>query len=343
MTSIGSLLVVAFGYVFWNMFWPLYTPISQNRVEVRIAHGAHSAQIADSLEAKGIVRSATWFLRTADLFGRANQLKAGYYQMPSGLSAYGALTRLVRGEQSYLRVTVPEGLTARQIANLMQRHLQIDSLSFMNIIGDSVFVRRMGLDVPFLEGYLYPDTYYFSFGTPESRLVERMIRQFKEAVPDSFYLRASDLGFDFHQILTLASIIEGEAILEREMTTISSVYHNRLQRRMPLQADPTIQYLIPDGPRRLLYRDLAIDSPYNTYLYAGLPPGPINNPGIAAISAALYPDTTDYLYFVADGRGGHRFSSTLQQHNAAKKQFDQIRRQVAREKREKERREQSGQ
>jgi UPF0755 protein len=138
-----------------------------------------------------------------------------------------------------------------------------------------------------------------------------------------------------NEVLTLASIIEGEAMVDTEMPIISSVYHNRLRRGMPLQADPTIQYIIPDGPRRLLYRDLKIDSPYNTYLYAGLPPGPINNPGVHAIRAALLPAESKYIYFVANGDGTHSFSENYSQHLRAKKRFDAYREQVAKEEQQK--------
>jgi len=141
------------------------------------------------------------------------------------------------------------------------------------------------------------------------------------------------LGLSTNDVLALASIIEGEAMIDSEMVFISSVYHNRLKKGMRLQADPTIQYIIPDGPRRLLNRDLEIDSPYNTYKYAGLPPGPISNPGILAIRAAVSPAKTDNIFFVADGKGGHIFTKTLRQHLRAKAKFDEIRREVAREKR----------
>jgi UPF0755 protein len=138
------------------------------------------------------------------------------------------------------------------------------------------------------------------------------------------------MGMTLHQVVTLASIIEGEAMVDAERPLISAVYHNRLRLHMPLQADPTIQYLVPGRGRRLLKSDLSIDSPYNTYLYPGLPPGPVNNPGMASIVAALHPAPVDYLYFVARGDGGHVFSRTLGEHLRAKARFDQVRRHVRR-------------
>ena len=157
-----------------------------------------------------------------------------------------------------------------------------------------------------------------------------MAGRFFEVFDDSLRARMEALSFDMHKVVTLASIIEGEAVLASERATISAVYHNRLERRMYLQADPTIQYIIDDGPRRLLNRDLEIDSPYNTYMYPGLPPGPVNNPGLACVRAALYPDTTDVLYMVANGDGAHVFSRTMREHLEAKAKFDRIRRRIRR-------------
>ena len=147
--------------------------------------------------------------------------------------------------------------------------------------------------------------------------------------------KLNEMSFTPHQVLTLASIIEGEALLDEERPVIASLYHNRLKRGMKLQADPTIQYIIKGPPRRLLIKDLKIDSPYNTYIYKGLPPGPINNPGEASIRATIFPADTNYLYMVAVGDGSHTFSRTLSEHNKAKEAFDKVRREVARERKNK--------
>ena len=148
-----------------------------------------------------------------------------------------------------------------------------------------------------------------------------MVKEYHNCVTDSLHARAQELGFNIKEMITLASIIEGEALYNSERPVISGVYHNRLKKGMKLQADPTIQYIINDGPRRLLNKDLKIESPYNTYLNKGLPPGPINNPGKESILAALYPMKNDYLFFVARGDGYHEFSKTEQEHNKAKRKF----------------------
>ncbi|MBC7187662.1 MAG: endolytic transglycosylase MltG, partial [Calditrichaeota bacterium] len=189
-------------------------------------------------------------------------------------------------------------------------------------------LRELGVSAPSLEGYLYPSTYQFYWGVAPEVVIRTMVKEFWRQMGDSVQACAQAMGMTLHQVVTLASIIEGEAMLAEERALISAVYHNRLRLRMPLQADPTIQYLVPGRGRRLLKKDLAIDSPYNTYLYPGLPPGPVNNPGMASIVAALHPAPVDYLYFVARGDGGHVFSRTLREHLRAKERFDQVRRQL---------------
>jgi|TARA_B100001105_G_scaffold79331_1_gene62840 UPF0755 protein len=158
-----------------------------------------------------------------------------------------------------------------------------------------------------------------------------MVEEYKKNFNDDLRMRMKDIGMTEREVITLASIIEGEAIYNRERPVIAGVYHNRLKLGMRLQADPTIQYIVEDGPRRLLKKDLKIDSPYNTYLNYGLPPGPINNPGLESIKAALYPADTEYLYFVARGDGYHNFSRTEEEHNKAKREFQKLRRKVKRQ------------
>ena len=175
------------------------------------------------------------------------------------------------------------------------------------------------------EGYLFPDTYLLSEDVDAEGVIDKMVSEYNNNITPSMRKRMIELGLSEREVLTLASIIEGEAIYDSERPRISGVYHNRLKKRMRLQADPTIQYIIEDSPRRLLNKDLKIKSPYNTYLNYGLPPGPINNPGIESIKAALYPEQIDFLFFVARGDGYHTFTKTEKEHNIAKKEFQKIR------------------
>ncbi len=196
----------------------------------------------------------------------------------------------------------------------------MDSAAFVNKAFDSSFVDSLGINGKSMEGYLFPDSYDIYERSSPSEIIGIFYNGFKKFMTDSLRARADSMGFTVHDILTLASIVEGETNKTEEMPEIASVYLNRLNKGMKLEADPTIQYLQPNGWKRLLYKDLKINSPYNTYLNTGLPPGPINNPGREAILAVLYPADTDYLFFVASGQGGHNFSKTYSQHlrNAAK-------------------------
>jgi len=191
----------------------------------------------------------------------------------------------------------------------------MDSAAVVKKAKDTSFIDSLGLNVHSLEGYLLPDKYDLYERSTPTEIIGIFYNNFKKFMTDSLRMRADSLGYSMHQILTLASIVEGETNKKEEMPLISSVYWNRLKIGMPLEADPTIQYLLqPDGWKRLLYKDLKVKSPYNTYVNTGLPPGPINNPGREAILASLYPADTGYLYFVADGKGGHRFAENYSQH-----------------------------
>lgn len=275
-----------------------------------------------------LIKSENRLRIVAKIMGYKSKIKAGSYEVKGGTSSYHLLKQLVEGKVKLVRVTIPEGKNSRQIAVILHRQVEIDSAEFVHLVKDSAFIRKLSIDSASLEGYLFPDTYYFYWGVQPEEIIKVMVHQFSQQFDSTLAKRAKEMGFTLSQVLTLASIIEGEAVLDSEREIISAVYHNRLKKGIPLQADPTIQYIIPDGPRRLLKRDLAIDSPYNTYKYSGLPPGPINNPGLASIKASLYPAKVKYLYFVANGDGSHTFSKNLKEHLRAKSRFDLHRKKV---------------
>jgi UPF0755 protein len=277
--------------------------------------GQTFASVVDSLEVRGIIRSRRWFIFVARLHGGTTRVQVGKYRFHSGVSNYRILESLTKGKDvEHISVTLPEGLTSREQARILAHTLGIDSSQFVSLVHDEAFVRSLGIDSRSLEGYLFPETYSFPWQTEERDIVTRLVGQFKTVYTDSLQARARELGWTTNQALTLASIVEGEAGLPEERPVISGVYHNRLRRGMRLQADPTIRFTIEGGPRRILYSDLEVDHPYNTYRNKGLPPGPINNPGRASISAALFPAQHGYLFFVADGKGGHSFSATYAEH-----------------------------
>jgi UPF0755 protein len=326
------LLVVLFGSALvYCVYWPFFAHKNAPSIEVTVHWGAAFSTVAEELQERGVIRSAKELTLTANIFKKTQKLRVGRFALRKGISNHAVLWALLEGPQTLINLTLPDGYDSRRYAGIIQKHLEIDSSRIMALVHDSSFVASLGIDAPSLEGYLYPETYRLTFGLRAEQILQLLVQQFRAHIPDSLR-RGSSASLDFNQILTLASIIEGEAMVDDEMPTISSVYHNRLKLGMRLQADPTIQYLIPDGPRRLLKHDLTINSPYNTYLYSGLPPAPINNPGRNAILAALYPAETNFLFFVAIGNGRHTFSQNYQQHLMAKRSFDRVRKLVEQEK-----------
>jgi UPF0755 protein len=309
------------------LFLPHSVP-APGGAEVRFERGARTRRIASELKSQGVISGERSFRIAAELMGASRHLQAGRYRFEGRLSNWQVIRRIRDGRTADVTVTFPEGITAVHVAGTLAREFGVDSAACMALILDPGYCRSLGVQAVSLEGYLYPDTYRFpSESSPES-MIGKMVSRFNEEFSDSLRMRAGLSGFTVHQIVTLASIIEGEAVLDAERSVVSAVYHNRLRKGMALQACPTIQYLLPDGPRRLLNRDLTIVSPYNTYLHPGLPPGPVNNPGRKSILAALYPSPAGYLYMVANGDGSHTFSSSLEEHNSAKRRFNQYRKSV---------------
>lgn len=303
-------------------------------VTIQIPAGASADSIAALLYHRGVVRHPSLFLLAARVLGKQDKLRAGLYELSPRLSCYRVVHVLAAGKQKLVKVTIPEGLRSWEIASLLSRRIGIDSTRFIELVQDSSLVAELAPEAPSLEGYLFPETYYFAWKTPEEEVIRTMVQHCYAALDDSIRARADSLGLTLHQVLTLASLIEGEAKIDSERALVSAVYHNRLRRGMRLEADPTVQYLLGGRPRRLLQKDLEIESPYNTYRHAGLPPGPVNSPGRKSILAALHPADVDYLFFVADGNGGHHFSRTLTEHVRYKAKLDKLRRELARKQRE---------
>lgn len=299
------------------------------QVEFVVPPGATLDRIARDLEARGLVAGRTSFKWTARLVGAEKRFKAGYYLLPRGARNLDLVRYLLRPGVRTLNVTIPEGLNLRQVAGIFRRELGLDSAEFVRLCRDSDFASELGVKAGGLEGYLFPDTYNFYQSDRAREVIRRMVGRFREVAAEAVTGRLASVNLTLHQAVTLASIIQGEVVDMEEARLVSAVYHNRLRRRMPLEADPTIQYIIPDGPRRLLAKDLETDSPYNTYRRAGLPPGPINNPGRAALEAAVNPAPVNYLFFVAVGDGRHAFSADYETFLRDKARFQRVRRQAA--------------
>ncbi|NIR51965.1 endolytic transglycosylase MltG [candidate division KSB1 bacterium] len=323
-TGVVFILLVA-ATTIWMLFSPVVNGDQSQKYIIKIKRGMSFDAIVGILHDKEIIKNDDKLKFTARLFGFRDEIKAGKYDVQGGVSSYALLNHLVEGRVANEFITIPEGKNARQIASILSKKIEIDSTRFMQLVNDSNYVHKLGIDAPSLEGFLFPETYNFYWGMTAEDVFSVMVNEFKQNFSDSLQTKVNASDMTKLEFVTLASIIEGETMLDSERKTISAVYHNRLKRGMRLQADPTIQYIIEDGPRRLLKQDLEIDSPYNTYKYPGLPPGPINNPGLASIKASLCPADVDYLYFVANGDGSHTFSRTLSEHLKAKAKFDRYR------------------
>lgn len=273
---------------------------------------------AESLAAAGLISSATGFRIYGRIAGNDRSLKPGTYLVKRGTPWPEIMKALIGGRGLVRSVTIPEGLALAQIAEIVGKALDVPAASVTAAASDTGLRRRLGVPTPTLEGYLFPDTYAFPEGTDPGRAVSEMVRRFEREWDPKWNARLTELAMSRHAIVTLASIIEEEAKLPQERAVISSVYHNRLKIGMPLQADPTVQYARGTHTERVTFKDLEIDSPYNTYKYPGLPVGPISSPGGESLRAALFPAQTDYLYFVAFPDGHHEFRRTLDEHNAVR-------------------------
>jgi len=280
------------------------------------------------LQDYNIIRNERSFLLAVKTLGYEKDIPAGRFKLVKASTNFEIIDQLVNGIQVNKRVTILEGWTIDVIAFELQDKIGINPDEFKNACTNELLLWKWGISEESVEGYLFPNTYLFSEEEDIQDIIGRMINEYKQRITIEFRDRMKELEMEEKEVITLASIIEGEAIYDKERPIISGVYHNRLNIGMRLQADPTIQYIIEGSPRRLLNKDLKIKSPYNTYLNKGLPPGPINNPGIESIRAALYPAKTDFLYFVARGDGYHTFSKTKEEHNIAKRKFQKIRRQL---------------
>ena len=250
--------------------------------------------------------------------GLASKIPTGRFLINGKISDAILIDLIFNKGPIKLKLTIPEGSQSKNLFKDINTLLNTD-YDFNKYFNSTEILEQYQVDASSLEGYLYPDTYYLFHDSSPEEIIDILLSEFWKKFDENLQDRANQLGFSVHEVVTLASIIEGEAMLDSERSTISSVYHNRLKINMKLQADPTIQYIIPGPPKTLSNRDLRIKSDYNTYQNYGLPPGPINNPGIASIKAALYPEDTNFLFFVAQGDGSHAFTTNEKDHEEAKR------------------------
>jgi UPF0755 protein len=282
-------------------------------VQITIPRGASLAAAAESLHTHDLIASKRIFQFYAVASGQERAIQAGTYDIPRDASVRTVLDMLVDGRPAERRLVILEGLTLSEMADTIEKQLGISADSFRSAAADSSLRERLGVTAPTLEGYLYPSTHLVRVDANAEDIVRQLSAEFERHWHPEWTARLDTLGMTKHEIVTLASIIEGEVRYGPDRAYVSSVYHNRLERGMRLQADPTVVFAL--GRRRRLYeRDYQTSSPYNTYLIDGLPPGPIGSPTVASIEAALYPARSRFLYFVARPDGQHVFSLTYAEH-----------------------------
>lgn len=303
------------------VLYQIYVPVdrlSQMVKTIDIRRGDGLKKIAKLLKDEGVIRDAISFEILTIWEKSQHKIKAGEYEISPALTMPEILTKLVQGDYIKTSFTIPEGYNIFQITDLLAAKKFVYRDRFIKLTQNKEFISTLGIDAESLEGYLFPETYSIFKGAKEEEIISMMVSQLKKKITPQDEEQTKRLGLSFHQILTLASIIEKETKLSEERPLVSAVFHNRLKENIPLMCDPTVIYALqPDFDGNLTKENLKINSPYNTYRNKGLPPGPIASPGLNSIKAALYPARVDYLYFVSMNNGAHKFSTTLQEHNKA--------------------------
>lgn len=290
---------------------------SGERVRVTIPRGASVRAIADSLASNGVISSPRAFRYYASLGDKDRAIKPGRYELEKGAAWSEVMSALVGGRAETHTVVIPEGFDLRDITPLLVKTLGVSEDSVLAATTDTTWRRKLNVPAASLEGYLFPATYTFASGTTAREAVNAMLERFEQVWKPEWDVALKTMAISRHDAMTMASIVEKEARKAEERPIISAVYWNRVKRGMRLQADPTVQYALPAHTERVLYKDLEVDSPYNTYKNAGLPPGPIASPGEAAMAAAVSPANVPYLYFVAHPDGHHEFRTTFAEHERA--------------------------
>ncbi len=326
---VSMLLLIAVSlitFVLLILYWPQSN--SHSYVKIKIDTGSSLNTITQMLYDEGIISNKNMFKIAVKILGKEKKIPIGKFSLVNASSNYEIINQLVYGVPEIIKVRILEGWDLKRVAKYLRQTMDFDSTKFVTLAYDKGILNKNKIYAESAEGYLYPDTYFFFVGDNPKYVLNHLIFKHQTLWTPTMKRRAELMNMTKHEVVTLASIIEGEAIYDSERAKISGVYHNRLKKGMRLQADPTIQYIIPDSPRRLLNRDLKIKSPYNTYLNYGLPPGPINSPGKNSIMAALYPENNDFIFFVATGDGYHTFTTNERDHNQAKKKLQRLRREL---------------
>ncbi|MDD2402049.1 MAG: endolytic transglycosylase MltG [Clostridia bacterium] len=315
------LIVMAFCAVIYGQLGAVTSDEGKDKMFL-VEYGSTPGQIANSLAEKGFIKNVRAFILYARITGNIKNFKAGEYIINPALNVPQIVDKLIKGEIISITFTIPEGYDLRQIVKVLVKNDIATEEEFWEAVKNGDFDYSFLKDLPHndnrLEGYLFPDTYTIAKGISVDQVINMMLKRFENIYKK---LPENKTGLSQHEVVTLASMIEGESLLDKERAVVASVFFNRLKIGMKLDSCATVQYALKERKTRLLFEDLEIKSPYNTYLNKGLPPGPIGNPGIASLCAALEPVDTNYYYFFAkkDNSGEHVFSTTLGEHNRSKK------------------------
>ena len=295
-----------------------FPEIYLGEVEIKIKRGKNLSDIANLLAESRIIEDRYGFRVLGTLSRKSSMLSYGWYELELYQNPRLVINMLSKGQRMTIRITIPEGLTMDGTLNLLAKKSDINIEKMDSLIKDKDFIISLGLNVNSLEGYLFPDTYIFYKSEDPEKVIRKMVYNLSSILKPGFWIRINSMRFDSKEILTIASLIEKEAMVDREKPIIASVIYNRLKKGMKLQIDATVLYALGYSKGRVYFKDLKVNSPYNTYIHKGLPPGPIANPGYQSILAATHPGRTDYFYYVATGKGDHIFTKTFKEHKTAK-------------------------
>lgn len=312
---LAAILVIFPIYILIQFFVPVYD--SATPIDIEIPQGATYKNAIDILTENKLIRDKFLFTALGRITGVDKKMRAGYYHFWSRISPFDVFQQLRKGKIIEYELTIVEGDSLLEIAEKLQEKKFASVAAFNDLSRDKTLLSSLKIDSPSIEGYLFPETYKIPKGARPVDIIRLMVGKMRDAYTDEIKSRMEQIGWKENDVLTLASIIEKEAVTDEERTVISAVYHNRLRIGMPLQADPTAIYGIKSSKTKITSSDLRNKTPYNTYVIKGLPPGPIASPGLKSIRAALFPAKVPYIYFVSRGDGTHIFTSSLSEHNDA--------------------------
>jgi len=323
-----AFILLTFALFIFSIWFALeyYAPqkMLPEKIFFEVDKGKGIKSIAQDLKERGVIKRTWPFLVGYQLFFSPKSLKAGEYAFSSPVLTKDVLKALTEGKIYLHPLTIPEGLTGKEIAQLFPSLGFCEEEEMLKAFAETEAISSWDKKAQNLEGYLFPETYYIAKGTPPKEIVQSMVAEFKSVFNEEWQRRANEIRMTIREVVTLASLIEKETSLPQEKKFVSTVFHNRLKRGMKLDCDPTIIYILKQKglfEGRLRSKDLRLDSPYNTYLYSGLPPSPICNPGKESLEAALYPAKENFLYFVSKNDGSHLFSLTFKEHQVAVRKY----------------------